>query len=369
MLLPISSATARGACRRTRCIAALLTLTISIASPAAAQNPPARSPRPDFSVLAPIGLPSPAELAAIERGDVVVRVLPTADRDEVALLGVASMSVPRDFYFARARSASVALDEPGRAAFGVFHVPPTEADIARAVLDPSDAAGLKTCRVSHCSIKLPAQEMTAIARAIDWSRVGDAEGAAHVDSLVRRWLVALVTDYRARGSAAMPVYDDTRAGERSASGFLALLGENAFLLRDAPSFATYLAGSPESAVPGAESTIYWSQDQRPGLKPILSVSQRSTFHGAGDGAPMLVAVKQLYASHYFDAWLDIALLIEQSGPMPSTNLVLVRRVRFDRLPNRGLFDIRGRVVRRLRDELRQELARTKQATEAAYHER
>jgi hypothetical protein len=186
--------------------------------------------------------------------------------------------------------------------------------------------------------------------------------------MLRNWLVALVSDYRTRGNAALPIYDDTRAGERSGAGFLALLGEDAFLLRDVPTFANYLAASPESALAGAASTIYWSQDRRPGLKPILSVSQRSTYRGDGDSAPMFVAVKQLYASHYFDAWLDVASLIEQSAPTPRTYLVLVRRVRFDHLPNRGLFDIRGRIVRKVRDELRDELGRAKQMTEAAYHE-
>lgn len=210
-------------------------------------------------------MPTPAELAAVERGDVVVRPLRTADRDEVALLGLVSMSVPRDFYFARARSVSVALDETGRQEFGIFHVPPTEADVARAVLDPSDAAGLRKCQVTHRSIKLPAQEMAAIADAIDWSAMNEAESAARVDSMLRSWPVALVSDYRTRGDAALPVYDDTRAGERSASGLLALLGEDAFLLRDAPTFANYLAASPESAIAGAASTIYWSQDRRPGL--------------------------------------------------------------------------------------------------------
>ena len=47
-------------------------------------------------------------------------------------------------------------------------------------------------------------------------------------------------------------------------------------------------------------------------------------------------------------------------------LTFVRRIRFDKLPSRGLFDVRGRVVRQLRDALREELTSTRQRVHAAY---
>jgi hypothetical protein len=184
---------------------------------------------------------------------------------------------------------------------------------------------------------------------------------------MREWLAKVVNDYRARGDAALPVYDDTRRGEWSATGFRSLLEANAFLFRDAPSFAAHLADSPARVVPGATSTIFWAVDRRPGLKPILDVSQLSSFSGEGTSSARLVAVKQIYASHYFDSWLDVTSLLEQPGSSPHTCLVIVRRVRFDKLPNRALFDVRGRIVRKLRDALHDELEHAKQTAEAAYH--
>jgi hypothetical protein len=162
------------------------------------------------------------------------------------------------------------------------------------------------------------------------------------------------------------VYDDTRPAEQSASGFRQLLGENAAVFRDAPAFASYLGESPAHPIAGATSTIFWATDRRPGLKPILSVSQLSTFRGAGPGGPMFIATKQLYASHYFDAWLDVASLVVGPSPEPSTYVALVRRVRFDHLPSRGLFDVRGRVVRQLRDALREELTDTRHSVQTTY---
>jgi hypothetical protein len=339
---------------------ALLVLAVSSVG---AQQTSEAARLPGLSFLEALGAPQTRDLAAVDRGDVVVWSVAGADRDEVALVGLMRVAVPRDFYFARTSNVTAFLTRPGRESFGVLRTPPVLADFAAMRLDPSDAAGIRKCRVSHCSIKLPERQMALMAGALA-SRLDDR--SSPVDSLMHEWLFELVTDYRARGDAALPVYDDTRPAEQSASGFRQLLGEDAPMFRDAPAFASYLAESPAHPVAGATSTIFWAVDHKPGLKPILSVSRLSTFRGAGPGAPMFIATKQLYASHYFDAWLDVEALVAGPAPEPSTYVAFVRRVRFDHLPSRGLFDVRGRVVRQLRDALREELASTRQWVHAAY---
>jgi hypothetical protein len=341
-------------------------LIILAASSAAAQQAGEAARLPGLSFLETLGVPLARDIAAVERGEVAVWPIAGADRDEVALVGLLHVAVPRDFYFARTANVTAFLTRPGREAFGVVGATPALTDFASMRLDPSDAAGLRKCRVSHCSIKLPEREMEAMASALADFPHGDRSAASRSDSLMRDWIFALVADYRARGDAALPVYDDTRPGEQSAAGFRQLLGENAPVFRDAPTFASYLAESPAHTTPGASSTIFWAVDRRPGLKPILGVSRLSTFRGAGPGAPMFVATTQLYASHYFDAWLDVESLVAGPVPETSTYVAFVRRVRFDKLPSRGLFDVRGRVVRQLRDALRDELIGTRQWVQAAY---
>ena len=339
---------------------ALLVLAVSSAG---AQQASDAAHLPGLSFLESLGVPLSRDVAAVERGDVVVWTVAGADRDEVALVGLMRVAVPRDFYFARTSNVTAFLTRPGRESFGVLGTPPTLADFEAMRLDPSDAAGVRKCRVSHCSIKLPEQQMVVMASALA-SRRDDR--SSPVDSLLREWLFALVTDYRTRGDAALPAYDDTRPGEQSASGFRQLLGENAPMFRDAPTFASYLADSPAHPLAGATSAIFWAVDRKPGLKPILGVSRLATFRGTGPGAPMFIATKQLYASHYFDAWLDVESLVAGPAPESSTYVAFVRRVRFDKLPSRGLFDVRGRVVRQLRDALREELTSTRQWVHAAY---
>ena len=118
-----------------------------------------------------------------------------------------------------------------------------------------------------------------------------------------------------------------------------------------------------------QTRFYWSVDRPSGLAPILSAMQLSTYAPADSSAPAFVVSKQIYANHYFDARLDVAALTDGPTPTPSTLVVLVRRVRFDHLASGGLFDLRGRVVRKLRDALRGEMVQTKQLVEQAYRER
>jgi len=321
---------------------------------------------PGLSFLAALARPLVDDLPAVERGEVVVRPIAGADRDEVALVGLVHVAVPRDFYFARTSNLTALLSQPDRQSFGVLQSPPALADFAKMMLDPSDAAGIRKCQALRCSIKLPERQMSAMASALDRPRGGNASAASQADSLMREWLFELATDYWTHGDSALPVYDDTRPAEASATGFHQLLAENASMFRDAPAFATYLADSPAHSIHGASSTIYWAVDHRAGLKPILTLSQLSTYRDSGSAAPMFIATKQLYASHYFNSWLDVEALVDHPSSAPSTYVVLVRRIRFDPLPSRGLFDVRGRIVRKLRDALRDELMRTRQAAQTAY---
>lgn len=324
------------------------------------------------TMIASFGGIAPKQLAEVEHGAAVVVSIESPDHNEVALLGLVAVGVPRPFYVTRAGELPAYLSGAGRSAVGVFHEPATAADQSALALDLSDVNALQKCRPSHCQVKLPDAMMQRLRQSVDWS--GDR--AAQVNALIRDWLAELVNGYRARGDEALPVYDDTHAGERSADGFRQLLQEDAHLLDDAPTLAAYLRGTTTERVAGLENSIWWAIDDRPGLRPTLSVEHLVTYSGADPHAPTFIVTKQLYASHYFDAFLDVAALIDRasvaasstgsSGAGAGTYVLLLRRVRFDELPSGGLFNVRGRVIRKLRDGTRDELARTKQMMETAY---
>ena len=340
-------------------LAALAALAIA---PSARAQQLAGVPAPARAIVESIDGGASAQIGLAERGEAVVRALPTTDRDEVAFVAMISVDAPRAFFTSLGMRSNALISPPTRAELGGFGVTPGIVDLGAFSLSTSDIHDLRKCRPLHCAIKLPSEAMAVLSQAA-------ANGGGTADSLTKEWLAGVVRSYAADGDSALPVYDDTRAGERSGEGAARLLAEDSLVLRSAPALAAYLGGAPDDSVAGVQTRFYWSVDRPSGLVPILSAMQLSTYAPADSSAPAFVVSKQIYANHYFDARLDVAALTDGPTPTPSTLVVLVRRVRFDHLASGGLFDLRGRVVRKLRDALRGEMVRTKQLVEQAYRER
>ena len=68
----------------------------------------------------------------------------------------------------------------------------------------------------------------------------------------------------------------------------------------------------------------------------------------------VVAAKQIYANHYFEAALDLTGVVDRPGGL---YVLVLRRYRFDNMPSGGILNIRGRAVGALRDQLLGDLRR------------
>jgi len=332
-------------------------LTLAIPSLASAQS--TSTPAPYVPLLAWAGGVSAADQSAVERGETIVLPLHTTDRDEVAVIGVVAIDVPPSAYVNLARQLRELPGGPPRTAVHALSDPPMLSDFANLSLDREDAANAARCEPLHCALKLPSGLMSAFS-----GSAASPHAGSRTDALFREWLFQLVTQYREHGDAALPVYEDTRPEERSADGARQLLAENQPFIASAPALASALSGP--STAPGVTSTLFWSIEQYDKLKPVISVMQRSIAQPTTAHDPTFIATKQVYANHYFDAFLDVAAVMERSDDAPSSYLVLVRRVRFDKVPKRRFFDVRGRLSRQLADALREELTLSKHTVEAAY---
>jgi hypothetical protein len=306
-----------------------------------------------------IGLDS-AQLAGLEQGQAIVKVLETADKRDVALFGIITTDQPREAYVARVRDFQQSLRTPTRIRFGIFSDPALPADIAALTIDPRDVADLKDCRPGECQIKLPATDMERIHGEVDW-KADDAQ--ARMDAYARRRLLEYVTDYRARGNAAMVVYDD-RGSVRAGDAFQGLMGQSAYVYEYAPSFHKYLETYPQNKLDGLTEVLFWSDDHLPRLKPILSLTHMAVYSPPELPGVTLVASKQIYADHYFEAAFDLLSIVDRprAGAPPGTYLVLLRRFRFDYMPSGGIINIRGKVVGKLRDQARLDLERERAAS-------
>lgn len=304
------------------------------------------------------------KVASVDRGAAVAISLETPEKTEIAVLGVVRIEVPRAFYLNRARQLTGFLSPRTRSLSGSFSEPARPDDVATLALDPSDSKALAKCHPLECDVKLPAAEMEKFRAQLANSH----SPAPRADSLMRDWLVAYVNAYRADSTEETVVYDDTKHPVRSSDAFRALLAEPMLAGLDAEPFAAMLATPRGGRPPAVASRISWELDHMPGLKPVLEVLERSMYSSAARPDVNWMSSKLLYASHYFESQLDFITVADApSSPGSSAMyLVVLRRSKFDDLPSGGLFNIRGRVVRKLRDALRSTLSDTRDEFGKAY---
>jgi len=299
-----------------------------------------------------IGLDS-AQLVLVERGEGVVKVLDTRDRRDVALFGIITADVARAAYVAKALDFKNSLRAPSRTHFGIFSNPAIAADVAAVTISMRDVEDMKDCRPGDCVVKLPATDMRRIHEETNWS--GD-DIQAQLGAYARRRLVEYVTDYRARGDSAMAIYDDRgRLNVHASDAFAAMLAESPYVYQNVPSLGRYLAAYPREKLAGATEVLFWSEDAMPRLRPILSVTHQVVYTPPELPGVTLIAAKQLYANHYFEAALDVTCVVERGGS--GSYLLVLRRYRFDNMPSGGLINIRGRAIGALRDQLLADLRR------------
>ena len=303
---------------------------------------------------------TPRELADVRQGKVLTKLLPTANPRDVTVFGIVQIATTRDAFAPRLSDARriVSLRSP---TFEIFDDPASPANVARVAVDPSEFQGLRGCRVEHCDFKLPAATMRDFTTHVDWT--SDAANL-QVDSIARASLLRFVNDYRGEGSAAMVQYDDNHA-VKSYEAFAALLDQSGYLRDFAPALRDYLEAYPARHPDGAREVLFWEEDRLSHLRPTLTVSQM-VMYTTPSGTP-LVAVKQIYADHYFEGALELtgAFDAPPTAKGSAMYLITVRRYRFDALPSGGFLNLRGRVRGRLADAVREGLERERKAVEDA----
>ncbi|HYU08897.1 MAG TPA: hypothetical protein VEK77_05895 [Gemmatimonadales bacterium] len=297
-----------------------------------------------------------AQLAAVERGEPVVKVLEARDRRDVAVFGIITVAVTRDAWASAARNFPAALRTPNRTQLGIFGNPATAGDVAAVTINSRDVGEMRDCKPGDCVVKLPATDMRRIHDQMNWSAPAP-ELQAQLSAYARRRLVEYVTDYRTRGDSAMAIYDDRgNLNVHASEAFAAQLAESRFVYQTVPSLQKYLAGYPHDSLPGASEIMFWSEDVLPRLRPILSVTHLVVYTPPELPGMTLVAAKQLYANHYFEAAVDLTSAIDRGTGI---YLLILRRYRFDNLPG-GILNIRGRAIGALRDQLVADLRRQQQ---------
>jgi len=166
---------------------------------------------------------------------------------------------------------------------------------------------------------------------------------AQVNRLARSMLLQLLDAYRHGGNRALGEYRDTKHPTRIADEFETMLQRASVLPDVLPDLRQYLLDYPNAPLPGADSYFYWEKVDF-GLKPTIRLNHAVIYRGRMQGQDFAtVAIKQLYATHYFHTALDVsACVADGAAGRPGFYLLTLKGSQQD-----GLTGVRGSLLRKV----------------------
>jgi hypothetical protein len=264
-----------------------------------------------------------AQIASVDAGEVVVKSLPAADKPEIAAFGAVRIRGVAAACLDRLRDGVAARRCASVLEIGRFSRPPKVADLDGLTLDEGDFKGAQKCRPGDCEVKLARSAIERMHREIDWKA---ADARARTFEVLKAMLVDYVAAYMEGGTAAMATYVDKDKPQETPAEFAKLLAASPYLVQYVPAFHQYVEDYPKGTLAGAEDAFYWVKDKF-GPKPTLSVYHTTIWPDPAEAGRAIVASKQIYASHYFQAGLDVLALVPAGAD--AFYLFDVYRVRID----------------------------------------
>jgi hypothetical protein len=308
---------------------------------------------------------SAADLRALDTGSAVIKSLETPVREELAHVAAVYLDAPSERFVERFRDIVQFEQGPNIPQIARFSSPPRPEDLESLTLPPTDLTALPGCRPGHCDVKLSAAAMRRFRDEVDWSSPSAAERAHEV---VREMIFDLVRAYQTEGNAALGHYEDGDEPLPVAEQFHALLASSDPLPLPVPELLAYLEQYPNGRLEGAEDFFYWTVVHF-GLKPTIRVNH-VTIYPLGGSPPAstvgyAIAIKQLYASHYFHTTLELRFLVDHDLRAGGrTSLISITRARNDGMTGfKGLF-LRPIIRTRSRDAVRSYLDQVKRQVES-----
>jgi hypothetical protein len=258
-----------------------------------------------------------------------------------------------DRYLALASDIDALRKLPNYLAIRKFSDPPVLSDLDGFTLEEEDVKQLKNCKPGHCEIQLPAESMEEFQKAVNWSSP-DAESQAN--HLGQQMALQALGRYIQGGNAALGTYRDKNHPAKVAETFQSLLSRSKALPAYLPDLDRYLLEYPAVKFDNIESQFYWEKVNF-GLKPTLRIVQAIVYRGTQPTEPSYaVAVKQLYASHYFETALDLTVCVRDTQRPNSTGFYLITAKGSQQA---GLTGFKGGIVRKVAvDKTRSSLERT-----------
>jgi hypothetical protein len=296
------------------------------------------------------------QIAAVRSGRAVAKILDSRDADEVFIFGAVYVESTPENYLKLASDVNALRKLPNYLAIQKFSDPPQLSDLEGFTLEPEDIKQLKNCKPGSCEVQLPTEAMEAFQRSVNWSAPDAADQA---NRLARQMALEALQRYKQGGNAALGTYRDKNHPAAVGETFQSLLSRSKALPSYLPDFDRYLLDYPSVTLDNVETEFYWEKVNF-GLKPTLRIVQAIVYRGKRSSEPVyVVAVKQLYASHYFETALDLSVCVrdQEHSTHPGVYLITLKGSQ-----QAGLTGLKGSILRKVAvDRTRSSLERALQA--------
>ena len=298
------------------------------------------------------------QIRDIEAGKAIAKVLDTPTPDEVFVFGAVYINSTPERYLEMVSDIDALRRLPNYLALHKFSDPPQLADLAGFTLDDEDIKELEHCKSGHCEVQLPTEAMEEFQRSVNWSA---SDSSAQANRLAQQMALQALLRYKQGGNTALGTYRDKSRPTAVADTFTSLLAQMKSLPIYLPDLHSYLLEYPNAASNEIKTAFYWEKVNF-GLKPTLRIVQAIVYRGTSDKPAYAVAVKQLYASHYFETALDLTVCL--SAKKNGFYLITIKGSQ-----QAGLTGFKGGIVRKVavdktRSSLQKVLAVYKQKLES-----
>src|SRR5260370_4513930 len=145
------------------------------------------------------------QIAAIQNGKAVTKVLSTKTPSEVAVFGAIYINAAPEEYLKAAQNVDALRKSPNYLGVRRFSPPPKLSDLEGFVLDEDDIKDLKNCKPGHCELQLPAESIEEFKAHVNWSA---PDVPAQVNSLAQKMALEELVRYQKDGNSALGSYYD-----------------------------------------------------------------------------------------------------------------------------------------------------------------
>ena len=300
------------------------------------------------------------QIAAIRSGKALAKIVESRTPDEVFVFGSVYVESTPDKYLKFASDIDSLRKLPSYLAIQKFNNPPQLSDLEGFSLEAEDIKDLKNCEPGHCEVQMPGEAMDSFKGSIDWTA---PDVANRVNQLARTMALDLLMKYLQDGNAALGTYQDKKHPAVVQATFQSLLSRSKALPVYLPQLDQYLLEYPNANADNIQTEFFWEKVNF-GLKPTLRIVQAIVYRDTNsEQQTSALAVKQLYASHYFETALDLTVCVkdpERSG---------IYLITMKGSQQAGLTGFKGGIVRKVavdktRSSLEKALAAIKQKLES-----